>query len=256
MSTRNLRRSLSILCLGMVCSGRAFSQETVPDASRLTQLETIYHQQLRTKHVPLLSQYLIQLQQQAARAADPSSYQAEIARVQALISSGGMVDLVTAARELATGTPPSSPAPAPAAKGQAITGKKVLSLTPALAHSIRPVPTGSAIPENAAVGRVAWRLDAVEPGTYQVVLHFSQSADAQAEVLLQLAFAGQLLEAKLPPAPAPLTEGGKRRFQLLRLGELKLEQRVEGAEMTLTAGDPESKSILLRHLHLSLKPPG
>jgi hypothetical protein len=126
-----------------------------PD-SRLRQLEAIYQQQLRARHIPMLGKYITELQQ-SARGAPTPALQAEIARVQAIISAGGVVDLSAAAREL-------NPAAAPAAPMPERPRRATLMLTPSLAQSIEPIPEGSASPVAATIGRLTWKLDVLPAG--------------------------------------------------------------------------------------------
>lgn len=243
--------ALSILVLSLGLTMEMHAQETRPgtEPTRLEQLDTIYQQQLRALHMPLLSKYLTELQQQEARDANPDPYRLEISRVQQWIATGGTVDVVAAARELSAGTAQiASAAPSVAA---AKAGPKLISLTPAFARSISHVPDDSASPIAAAVGRMSWRMDSLAAGTYQVVLHFAllPSLTTPTEVILD--FAGQRLSTTVSPET-----GGKnpRQFRLLRMGQLTLEKTVEGAELSMTAGDAESRTLLIRHLHLTRLP--
>jgi hypothetical protein len=243
----------SVFMMSLVFKARLLAQETRPgsEPTRLEQLDAIYQQQLRTLHVPLLSKYLMELQQQAARASDPAPYRAEIARVQQWIAGGGTVDVVAAARELAEGTTPVAPAPATSTRIEGAGSTQLLSLTPAFARSISPVPDGSASPISAAVGRMSWRMDSLAAGHYQVVLHFAPLPSLTSPTEVVLDFAGQRLSAKISPET-----GGKnpRQFRLLRLGQLTLDKAVDGAELSLTVGDAESSALLVRHLHLTRLP--
>ncbi len=221
------------------------------EPTRLEQLDVIYQQQLRTLHVPLLSKYLTELQQQAARAKNPAPYRAEIIRVQQWIAAGGTVDVVAAAQELSAGPGLAASAPASSTVLEGKDSPKLISLTPAFARSITPVPDGSASPISAAVGRMSWRMDSLAAGKYQVVLHFARLPSLVSPTELVLDFAGQRLTASVSPEA-----GGapSRQFRLLRLGQLTLEKSVEGAELSLTVGDPEVSTLLVRHLHLTRMP--
>lgn len=221
--------------------------------TRLSQLDLIYQQQLRVRHIPLLSKYLTDLQMEAARAADPAPYQKEIARVQGLISSGGVIDLVSAAQELTAPATPGLPSPAPPPEKPALAekiGKSVLSLTPSLARSIQPTPEGSASPTAAAIGRLAWRIDTLPAGSYEVILHYA-SLDPEATVPVVVEFAGHKLEALIDKDRATKNT---RSYRLIRLGRLKLENAATGDELVLTAGSTDTASLLVRHLHISPAP--
>lgn len=230
------------------------SPATTPEpgdaTTRLGQLDLIYQQQLRARHIPLLSKYLTDLQLEAARAADPAPYQQEIARVQGLISNGGVIDLVAAARELASQATPGQPAPAPPPEKPALAekvDKSVLSLTPSLASSIQPTPEGSASPTAAAIGRLAWKIDTLPAGSYEVILHYA-SLDPVAAVPVVVEFAGQKLEALIDKDRATKNT---RSYRLMRLGRLKLEKAASGDELVLTAGGADTASLLVRHLHIA-----
>lgn len=230
------------------------SPATTPEpgdaTTRLGQLDLIYQQQLRARHIPLLSKYLTDLQLEAARAADPAPYRQEIARVQGLISNGGVIDLVAAARELVSQATPGQPSPAPPPEKPALAekvDKSVLSLTPSLASSIQPTPEGSASPTAAAIGRLAWKIDTLPAGSYEVILHYA-SLDPVAAVPVVVEFAGQKLEALIDKDRATKNT---RSYRLMRLGRLKLEKAASGDELVLTAGGTDTASLLVRHLHIT-----
>lgn len=232
--------------------GQTSPAATTPEpgdaTTRLGQLDLIYQQQLRARHIPLLSKYLTDLQLEAARAADPAPYQQEIARVQGLISSGGVIDLVAAARELAAPATPGQPASPPEKPALAEkVDKSVLSLTPSLASSIQPTPEGSASPTAAAIGRLAWKIDTLPAGSYEVILHYA-SLDPVAAVPVVVEFADQKLEALIDKERATKNT---RSYRLMRLGRLKLEKAASGDELVLTAGGADTASLLVRHLHIT-----
>jgi hypothetical protein len=211
-----------------------------PD-SRLRQLEGIYQQQLRTRHIPLLGKYLTDLQQ-SARLNNTPALQEEIRRVQELISTGGVIDLAAAARELnpaseATTTVPRMPAPGKPRRAP-------ITLTPSFAQSILPQPEGSASPVSAKIGQMSWRIDHLPAGSYDFVLHFS-SLTADTSVPLYIEFAGQKLELNLTSSQATKDA---RTFRLLRLGQMKFDQDINGSTLTLNAGSAETPGLLVRNL--------
>ena len=117
------------IALGLVfASGRLCAQTAAPVATavpaapvaRLQQMESIYQKELSARHIPLLGKYLVELQRQAAAATDKAPYEAEIARVQQIISSGGVVDLI-AAQQPQTGTMPMPPPPPVPPEGVKVT---------------------------------------------------------------------------------------------------------------------------------------
>lgn len=209
---------------------------TSPD-SRLRQLEIIYQQQLRARHIPMLGKYVTELQQ-SARGAPSPALQAEIGRVQAVISAGGVVDLSAAAREL-------NPAAAvPAAPMPERPRRAMLMLTPSLAQSIEPTPEGSASPVAATIGRLTWKLDVLPAGEYEVVLHYA-SLIADAEVPVTVELAGQTLSQTIEAGQS--TKDGKN-FRLLRLGQIKLDAEATGTLLVLTAGTAEKPALVVRNL--------
>jgi len=209
-----------------------------PD-SRLRQLESIYQQQLRTRHIPLLGKYLTDLQQRA-RVADSPALQTEILRVQAIISAGGVVDLTAAAQELN----PTAPTPEVIRTMPDASKRALITLTPSLAQNIQPVPEGSASPVSATIGQLTWRIDSLPAGTYDLVLHYA-SLTSDVEVPITLELAGQKLTETLDAKKA--TKDNKT-FRLLRLGQLKLEQDVSGSPLVLTAGSADKPALIVRNL--------
>jgi|JI6StandDraft_1071083.scaffolds.fasta_scaffold00549_15 hypothetical protein len=212
-------------------------EASAPD-SRLRQIETIYQQQLRARHIPMLGKYLTDLQQQA-RVADSPALQTEIQRVQAMITAGGIVDLTAAAQELNPTTPtPAAPMPEPERK------RALITLTPSLAQSIQPVPESSASPVSATIGQLTWQIDSLPAGTYDLVLHYA-SLTEEAEVPITLELASQKLTNTLDAKKA--TKDAKT-FRLLRLGQLKLDQDVSGSPLVLTAGSADKPALIVRNL--------
>jgi len=209
---------------------------TSPD-SRLRQLEIIYQQQLRARHIPMLGKYLTELQQ-SARGAPSPALQTEIGRVQAIISAGGVVDLSAAAREL-------NPAAAvPATPMPERPKRTMLMLTPSLAQSIEPTPEGSASPVAATIGRLTWKMETLPAGEYEVVLHYA-SVVADVEVPVTVELAGQQLSQTIKAGQA--TKDGKN-FRILRLGQINLDEDAKGTPLVLTAGTAEQPALVVRNL--------
>ncbi|MES2597918.1 MAG: hypothetical protein V4662_21475 [Verrucomicrobiota bacterium] len=208
-----------------------------PD-SRLRQLEAIYQQQLRARHIPLLGKHLTELQL-AARSAPGPAWQQEILRVQSVISAGGVVNLTAAAREL-------NPAvPAPVLPPMPDRPRRVtLMLTPSLAQTIDPKPESSASPVGAAIGQLTWRIESLPAGEYDLVLHYA-SVVADTEVPVSIEFAGQKLTQILEAGQT--TQDGKN-FRLLRLGQIKLDTDVSGVPLVLTAGTVTTPALIVRNL--------
>jgi hypothetical protein len=235
---RRLSASLPIL----VCA-TALAQTPPPPAApatRLQQMEGIYQKELSSRHIPLLGKYLVELQRQAAAATDKTPYQAEIARVQQIISSGGVVDLIAAQQPQSGAVPvplPPAPPPAPTGRKQAL-----LSLSPASAQSL--VPAAAPDSTTAAVAEAEWRIELLDAGTYDVLLHFS-CPDLTAPLPLRVEFGGQTVEKTLETDRA--TKDAQT-FRILRLGSLTLTGDHRGETLRLVAGDKNSPKLILKNL--------
>lgn len=224
-------------------------EASAPD-SKLRQMEVIYQQQLRARHLPVLSRYLTELQSQAAKATDPIALKAEIQRVQSLIAAGGMVDLQAISQELNPTVPPASIAamPMPSAPRAA---RAVTTLTPAFASNIQPVPEGSASPEAAAIGLIEWRIETLPAGKYDLVIQYACPV-AQTEIQVQAEFAGNIISKKLD---ASKTTKDSTSYRLLRLGQISLDKDVAGGTLRLSAGTPDSKTVLVRNFVIARAKP-
>lgn len=212
--------------------------------SRLRQMESIYQQQLRTKHIVQLGKYLTDLQAGAARATDPSPWRAEMARVQAIINSGGVVDLAAAVQALKTPQemPAPTPMPMPRRKPAAL-----LTLTPDLARRISPTPETSASPKAAIIGEMEWLLEAVPAGAYEVVLQYA-SPGLSAPLPVEVEFAGQKVALQLDTAQGT---NDARTYRLLRLGQIVLPAEVRGQVLRLRAGTAETRQLQVRGLMIT-----
>lgn len=209
--------------------------------SRLRQTETIYQMQLRTKHLPLLSKYIVDLQKLAAQASDPAPYQKEIERMQAILSRGGVMDLTSAFQSLKA--PAEAPVQQPPPMPTRSTGA-FIALTPALAERITPTPDSSASPEAAAIGEIDWRIEFLPAGTYDIVLNYACPSLSQ-PLALQLSLAGERLDTTLDASkvtPSATTYG------LHRLGQITLAADTQGAFLKLAVGAGAPPELLLRQL--------
>lgn len=244
-----MRSVLALLILGLLGQGM-FAQQpapatspapaaTVPTVTRLQQMEDIYQKELSTRHIPLLGKYLLELQKQAAATAEKETYTAEIARVQQIISAGGVVDLI-AAQQAQSGTMP-MPAPptipVPPERKQAL-----IALAPALAQSL--VPEAAPDAATALVGEAQWRIELIAAGTYDVLVHYS-CPEMQEPLLLRVEFGGQTLEKVLEPGRA--TKDAQT-FRIFRLGSLTLTGDHRGETLRLIAGDKSAPKLILKSL--------
>jgi hypothetical protein len=245
----NPRLFILSLVMGLPAAGIAQTELPVNSApvaasaenSRLRQMETIYQLQLRAKHIPLLSNYITDLQTLAGQASDPLPYQKEITRIQGIISRGGVVDLAAAVQSLKTPseTPITQPMPSPTGNKRAY-----IALTPALARSISPPPVGSASPEAAAIGEIDWRIDTLPAGTYDIVLNYA-CPKLESPLTVRLTLGGESVETVLDVSNLTPTADT---FGLLKLGQITLATDLRGESLKLSAGDQTGSSLLIRQL--------
>ncbi|MGV3661178.1 MAG: hypothetical protein ACO1TE_13410 [Prosthecobacter sp.] len=218
-------------------------------ATRLQQMEEIYQKELSSRHIPLLGRYLVELQRQAAAAvaaADKTAYESEIARVQQIISAGGVVDLIAAQQAQSGGVPMPAPAPVPTERKQAL-----IALSPALAQSLAPAAAANSA--TAVLGEGAWRIELIAAGTYDVLLHYS-CPDLKEPLPVQVEFGGHVVEKVLEPARA--TKDAQT-FRIYRLGSLTLTGDRRGETLRLTAGDKAAPKLILKSLLITKpRPPG
>jgi hypothetical protein len=208
-------------------------------AARLPQMEAIYQKELSARHIPLLGKYLVELQRQAAAAVDKTAYQAEIARIQQIISTGGVLDLIAVhqSQSGAVPMPAPLPAPVPIERKQAL-----IALSPALAQSISPTPAVNA--ETAAIGQAEWRIEFIAADTYDILLHYA-CPELTAPLTLRVEFNGQTIEKELDTSR---TTKDSQTFRILRLGSLTLTGDHRGQTLRLSAGDKTSAKLILKSL--------
>ena len=231
-----------LLCL----AGSATAQQPAPPppaaaatVGRLQQMESIYQKGLSTRHIPLLGKYVVELQRQAAAASDKSPYTAEIARIQQIISAGGVLDLI-ATQQAQSGTmpmPAPMPAPVPIEQKQAL-----IALSPALAQDVIPKPPVDA--QTATVGEISWRIEFIAAGTYDILLHFA-CRELEEPLKIRVECNGQLLEKELDVEHA--TKDAQT-FRILRLGSLALTSDLRGETLRLVAGDKASPQLIVKSL--------
>ncbi|MFC5453968.1 hypothetical protein [Prosthecobacter fluviatilis] len=237
-----------ILSAGLaLLSGPASAQQPEPSSApaapaataRLQQMEGIYQKELSARHIPLLGKYLLELQRQAATAADKSAYNAEIARIQQIISAGGVLDLI-ATQQAQSGTMPMpAPAPAPTPTEQK---NALIALSPALAQEITPKVSADA--PTATVGEIAWRLEFIAAGTYDILLHYA-CPDLEKPLKIVVKCNGQTLEKELEVEQ--VTKDGQT-FRILRLGSLTLTSDLRGETLRLAAGDGTKPQVIVKSL--------
>lgn len=240
-------KHLLLIATALLLSGPAEAQQPTaaagtaspPSAARLQQMETIYQKELSARHIPLLGKYLLELQRQAATAADKSPYTAEIARIQQIISAGGVLDLI-ATQQAQSGTmpmPASPSVPVPIEQKQAL-----IALSPALAQDI--TPPSSADAQTAAVSEISWRIQFIAAGTYDILLHYACPELAE-PLKIVVECNGQRLEKELE---VERTTKDARSFRILRLGSLTLTSDLRGETLRLSAGDKASPQLIVKSL--------
>lgn len=217
------------------------AQQPAPPAAstRLQQMEGIYQKELSSRHIPLLGKYLVELQRQAAVATDKAAYQAEITRIQQVISSGGVLDLIAMQQSLSGGMPMPAPAPAPVPMERKLA---LIALSPALAQNLSPAPPANA--ESAAVTEAEWRIELIAAGTYDILLHYA-CPELAGPLKIRVEFNGQTLEKELDTDRA--TKDAQT-FRILRLGSLTLTGDHRGETLRLSAGDKDSPRLILKSL--------
>ena len=207
----------------------------------LEQMEAIYQRELSTRHIPLISQYLIGLQKGAVSTTDTAPYLAEIARVQELLKRGGVIDLAAA-----RAPQPAMPMPMPEAPAKPKeAAQAVIALSPALSKgSVSVEPT-------AKIGEMEWRVEFMAAGSYELHLEYACPV-LSAPLKLVADLAGQQIEAELPMEK--VTKDAQT-FRVLRLGRVTLPGDLRARDLRITAGDKSSSSLILRHIYITLAKP-
>lgn len=234
-------KSVLLTTATLLLASLAAAQQPAPPAtvSRLHQMEGIYQKGLSARHIPLLGKYLLELQRLAATApaADKPAYDAEIGRIQQIISAGGVLDLIATQQAQSGVMPMPAPLPVPVEQKQAL-----IALSPALAQDISPKAPADA--PTATIGDIAWRIEFIAAGTYDILLNYA--CPEQAEPLsLRIEFSGQIITKELEPAR--MTKDAQT-FRILRLGSLTLTNDVRGETLRLSTGDKISPKLVCKGL--------
>jgi hypothetical protein len=210
--------------------------QTVAPAT-LEQMEAIYQRELSTRHIPLISQYLIGLQKAAVSTTDNAPYLAEIARVQELLKRGGVIDLAAA-----RAPQPAMPMPMPEAPAKPKEAEQaVIALSPALSKG------SVSVEATAKIGEMEWRVEFMAAGSYELHLEYACPVlSAPLKIVADLA--GQQIEMELPVEK--VTKDAET-FRVLRLGRVTLPADLRGRDLRITAGDKSSSSLILRHLFIT-----
>lgn len=231
-----------LLILPVLLAAAIGNAQEPPEAvhvTRLQQMEAIYQKELSARHIPLLGKYLTELQRyrSAATADEQPAYDAEIARIQAVISGGGALDLI-AAQQSPTGQ---LPMPAPMLTVPAAERKDALIvLTPALATRIvPPLPSGAT---TTTVSGAEWLIEGMEAGTYDVLIHYSVT-ELSDPLPIRVEFAGQTVEKAMETSR--VTKNTES-FRIFRLGTLALTADQRGETLRLTVGDKKQPALILK----------
>jgi hypothetical protein len=237
-----MRRLLTLVsCLALLVPPAVAQQPAAPAAiTRLQQMESIYQKELSARHIPLLGKYLVELQRQAATATDKTAYEAEIARIQQVISAGGVLDLI-AMQQSQSGAmpmPAPPPAPVPIERKQAL-----IALSPALAQTVSPTPAANA--ETATIGEADWRIELIAAGTYDILLHYA-CPELAGPLKIRVEFNGP--NGRKGAGRRPHATKDCQTFRILRLGSLTLTGDHRGETLRLSAGDKTSPKLILKSL--------
>jgi hypothetical protein len=242
---QTLMTAAGMLLLALHAAGQQPAQPpaTPPPAAaaRLQQMEAIYQKGLSARHIPLLGKYLIELQRLAATAtpADKPAYNAEIARIQQIISAGGVLDLIATQQAQAGNMPMPAPMPAPVPIEQK---QALIALSPALAQEMTPKAPADA--RTATIGEIGWRIEYIAAGTYDLLLHYACTG-LTAPLKIRVECSGQIIEKDLEVDRAtPDAET----FRILRLGSITLTSDLRGETLRLIAGDKASPQLIVKSL--------
>lgn len=225
---------------------RAQAPEPATGSAKLRDYEATYLAGLQKIHTPLLNDYALKLQQLAASvpAAEQPALQAELARVQKLVASGGIVDLRSASSATQTEqTPPRL------GKRLGVNGPPgtVLVLRPDTAKG--PAVLGSSL----TIGKAAWTIEQLAAGTYEITVlcafvPFSGTASITATL------DGQEATKDLSTSNA---SGMPEQFPVLRLGRFHFEADVQNKDLNLELKATELPGVQVRQVVISKpRPPG
>lgn len=228
------------ICLLVVSEAVLVAAEPPGVRERLALFERIYREQTHAKHLPLLRERLRQVTAEMQTSASEALKQ-EAAWLTRVIAEGG-VDLVELARSL------SDASQWPQVEvGSASSTSLSWDLTPQVALVIKPKPAASSVPLVVAVGEIAWRLDRLEPGRYEVIVNYATAAKMES-IKLRCALGDLALEQQFSKGQM---SSSPRNFRLLRLGVLELTSSMSSATLSLSAQagqEAAAPALLLRHL--------
>lgn len=225
-----LMLAAAVFAGGQVLGQGSATVTAEPDAVMSMQdLEQIYREQLKARHIPLLGRYLTELQRLASESSEPAAFEEEMARVRGWIENGGVVDLRVARRYLdseeeAMPMPKAAPPPV-----LGPLGRNWIVLTPDLAEAMDPETTIASAADGVEVHEIEWRIESLPEGLYEVVLRYSSPQDSGIEVPVRLELGSLRLDDEVPP----MSKRSKGEYRLANLGRLSVPAPLEGETLTL-----------------------
>lgn len=217
----------------------AQTPEPATGIAKLRGYEATYQAGLQKIQTPLLSDYALKLQQLATAAPLPEqpAIQAELARVQKIIASGGIVDLRSAS---ATQSEADTPRLGPRLGGKGPPGA-ILVLKPDTAKG--PAVLGSSL----TIGKAEWSIENLDAGSYEItVLCSFPTFSGTASIVASLD--GQVETKELSSSNAAGMPG---QFPVLRLGRFHFDKDVKNKDLTLELKATELAGVQVRQVVIS-----
>lgn len=245
-------RRLSLCLLALHATAVSVAAQTpaapaAPASAAWQQLESTYQNELKKIHIPLLSSYVNDLTRLAAQSRSAEATVAinrELKEMQAIITSGGVVDLGKPPGTVEPPAPAGPPAP-PRAKGDSL-----LSLTPDSAREVTPAP-GTPVPQTVTAQKLAWTVETLPAGKYEVICQGGITAlDTPASLTLQAG--DQLLKFPFAKRHIAADSGSLR---LIRIGVLDLPADVSQMPLILAIDSPSANLVFRQLLFTRPTPP-
>jgi hypothetical protein len=111
-----------------------------------------------------------------------------------------------------------------------------------LAQDVVPKPPSDA--QTATIGEIAWRIEFIAAGTYDILLHYA-CVELEEPLKIVVKCNGQILEKELDVEHA--TKDAQT-FRILRLGSLALTSDLRGETLRIVAGDKASAKLIVKSL--------
>ncbi len=205
-------------------------------SDKLRDHEATYQQSLRRIEEPLLADYLAKLRLLAARSApaDLPAVQAEIAKVQALASSGngGGIRRLLQPAEPAADSRQKKPMQF-RGPGLTLEARDAAGFMPAIEH-----------PDAVLVGEAQWKIPLLPAGAYDIVAVYTAPAAAgTAPLIAEARFAGQQVKRELPR-----TKGDEPSH--FRIGRIVVDEDQAGQPLRIAVTTVGLPSVWLRQVIL------